>query len=179
MKKLKKVALGIGLMVLVGVVAGFFLPASYRVERSAVMRANAGAVYAQLNNFKKWPEWSAWTVERYADMKVSYSGSETGVGAVYTWEGKTSGRGMMRITGAEPDRWIDYDLDFEQGKYVSRGRLSITPEGDQLKVIWVNEGELGRNPINRWVGLMMDSMMGPDFQAGLDKLKGKVELTKL
>lgn len=142
------------------------------------MRAKAGVVYAQLNNFRKWPEWSAWTVERYPDMKVNYAGPESGVGAVYSWEGKTSGQGTMNITQAEPDKSIAYGLDFEHGKYVSQGRITIASEGDQVMVTWVNEGKLGKNPIDRWFGLMMDSMMGPDFQAGLDKLKAKVESTK-
>ena len=37
------------------------------------------------------------------------------------------------------------------------------------------QGDLGSNPINRYFGLIMDRMMGPDFEEGLNTLKGKVE----
>ena len=33
------------------------------------------------------------------------------------------------------------------------------------------EGDLGRSPINRWFGLFMDRLVGPDFEAGLANLK--------
>jgi len=33
------------------------------------------------------------------------------------------------------------------------------------------EGDLGRSPLNRWFGLFMDKLVGPDFEAGLANLK--------
>ncbi len=176
--RLKKILGGIGILILVACVVGLFLPGSYRVERNAWMRAQPGVVYAQISDFKKWPEWSAWNTQRYPDMKVNYSGSDSGAGSVYSWEGKSSGQGTMKLTSVQPDKLIVYSLDFDNGKFVSEGRISITPEADQVRVTWVNEGQLGKNPINRWFGLMMDSMMGPDFQTGLEKLKGIVESSK-
>jgi hypothetical protein len=34
---------------------------------------------------------------------------------------------------------------------------------------------LGWSPINRYFGLMMDGMMGPDLEKGLTNLKDRVE----
>jgi hypothetical protein len=32
-------------------------------------------------------------------------------------------------------------------------------------------GDLGHNPLNRWFGLFMDKMVGPDFDEGLANLR--------
>ena len=71
-----------------------------------------------------------------------------------------------------------YDLDFEHGKYKSTGSITLQPVGDSVNVVWSNEGDLGANPINRYFGLMMDRMIGPDFEEGLNNLKRKVEAGK-
>ena len=36
---------------------------------------------------------------------------------------------------------------------------------------WSNDGDLGNNPLMRWMGLAMDKMVGADFDAGLANLK--------
>ena len=40
---------------------------------------------------------------------------------------------------------------------------------------WHNEGPLGMNPVARYYGLLMNKMMGPDFETGLHNLKVRVE----
>ena len=49
------------------------------------------------------------------------------------------------------------------------------PDGSGTRVTWTNEGDMGANPVNRYFGLMMDSMVGPDFEAGLKNLKALAE----
>ena len=55
------------------------------------------------------------------------------------------------------------------------GAIMLEAGGENTKVTWSNEGDLGANPINRYFGLMMDRMMGPDFEEGLNNLKRAVE----
>jgi effector-binding domain-containing protein len=43
-------------------------------------------------------------------------------------------------------------------------------------VSWIDEGDLGYNPIARYMGLFMGKMMGPDFEKGLAKLKTIAEV---
>lgn len=174
----KRALLGIAGVAALLLIIGFFLPGSYRVERTTTIKTKPEAIFPWLNNFKKWPDWTAWNVQRYPDMRITYQGPESGVGAVYLWEGKTSGQGTMKITKSEPGKGIGYDLDFEHGKYVSRGTITLEQTGDLVTVRWVNEGDLGRNPVNRWFGLFMDGMMGPDFDKGLNNLRRKIEAAK-
>lgn len=175
MKLLKRLLLGIGILLALLAIVGFFLPSRYRVERSIVVNAPAEAVFARVNTLRTWPEWTAWTKAKYPDMETTFSGPDAGVGSVYQWSGKSSGIGSLKITEAEPAKRIVYDLDFENGKYLSVGTIAFIPEGASTRVTWVDEGALGANPINRWFGLMMDSMMGPDFEAGLKNLKQQSE----
>ncbi len=53
--------------------------------------------------------------------------------------------------------------------------MRLTPDGSGTRVTWTNEGDMGANPVNRYFGLMMDRMVGPDFEAGLKNLKALAE----
>jgi len=167
----------VGLVVVVAVLAGIglCLPGTYRVERSVVIAAAPPAIFPAINTLKEWPTWTAWTVERYPDMKVHFSGPAAGVGARYAWEGKSVGHGELQLTRSDPAKGITFDLEFSHGKYISVGTIEMLPEASGTKVTCTNKGELGLNPISRYFGLVMDKMMGPDFQKGLDNLKQKVE----
>jgi uncharacterized protein YndB with AHSA1/START domain len=174
-KTLKKIILAVLLIPILLVVVSLFLPARYRVERTATIKAKPDAVFAQINTLKQWPEWTAWTVAKYPDMKISFAGPEAGVGATYTWDGQSTGHGTLKITCSEPVKEIAYDLDFDHGKHISKGTITLEPSGESLKVTWVNEGDLGWNPVSRVFGLLMDRMMGPDFEEGLRNLEKRVE----
>jgi hypothetical protein len=176
MKTFKKVLLVLAGLVAALLIVGLLLPGSYRVERSVVIQAKPDAVFTKVNTLKHWPEWTAWTVARFPDMKLNFTGPEAGVGAVYSWTGKTSGSGTLKLTRSEPSKLIAYDLDFEHGKYLSKGEISFVAEGEMVAVKWSNAGDLGANPVNRWFGLLMDRMMGPDLQTGLENLKRQAEV---
>ena len=76
-----------------------------------------------------------------------------------------------------PAAGITYNLAFEQGRYISKGRIQLEAAAESVTVVWVNEGELGGNPVSRFFGLLMDKMMGPDFEHGLAGLKTLAEAT--
>jgi Polyketide cyclase / dehydrase and lipid transport len=175
MTLLKKLLLAVMVIPIAIIILSLFLPSKYRVERTVVMRAKADAVYAHVSTLKHWPDWTAWTTNKYPDMKNSFSGPESGVGATYHWEGQSSGSGVLKLIRVEPGKRLDYELNFENGKHVSTGAIVIEPEGETLKVTWFNEGSLGWNPVSRIFGLLMDGMMGPDFEEGLRKLQQRFE----
>ena len=58
---------------------------------------------------------------------------------------------------------------------VSSGALTLAPSGAGTTVSWTNAGEFGGNPFMRYFGLMMDRMVGKDFDAGLNNLKQLAE----
>lgn len=108
-------------------------------------------------------------------MEISFQGPESGVGAIYNWNGRSSGKGSLSITKADPEQGIRYDLKFGEDNSVSHGSITFEKIEQGLKVTWQDNGNFGSNPFNKYFGLAMDLMMGPDFEAGLDNLKKQVE----
>ena len=163
------VVLAVGL---VGV--GFLLPSKFRVERSATINAPAEKVYALVADPRAWTQWTVWN-KRDPAMKMVYSGAATGVGAKWSWESKTEGNGTMEFTRADSPRVVEFNLTFPDMKMASQGSVTLDAAGASTRVTWANYGDLGGNPLVRYFGLVMDKMVGADFEAGLAGLKALAE----
>ena len=175
MKLSKKLLLGLmGLIALI-ILAGWLLPAKQRIERSIVVHGKPEEVFNCVATLKRWPDWTAWTTNRFPDMTLRFEGPESGVGATMVAAGKSSGNGTVKIVEADPTSGIAYALDFNEGMQVFAGAIRYTNMSDGLRVTWTLDADLGVNPLKRWVGLAMGSLMGGDMEHGLAKLKVHVE----
>lgn len=173
MKILLKIVGGLVALVLLLALVSFAFPRQYRVERSALIKATPEAVLAQVGDLAAWKNWGAWQ-ERDPAMKITYSEKTMGVGAWSSWISQQEGSGKMTITDYGPDR-VAYRLEFPEMGMESRGSIELRPEGGGVRIVWADAGDLGMNPMNRWVGLFLDKMIGPDFERGLSNLKKIVE----
>lgn len=154
---------------------GLFLPRSYSVVRVLEIQARPAAIFADLNDLRRWPEWTVWNQEMDPTVQFTFESPETGVGAVYRWKGQKLGQGELKLTEASLTNGIAYDLSFEEGRYRSTGSIRLEEMGGAVRVSWQNGGDLGKSPINRYAGLFMDSMLGPDLEQGLARLKVRAE----
>jgi effector-binding domain-containing protein len=175
MKTFRKIILWIVIIIVMLIVISFLLPGSYKVERVTHIKSDKSVIFDLTSNFTKWKIWTPWTKAIDSTANFELAGTEGQVGAHWKWTGKVLGNGEMVITEIVPDELIAYDLSFDNGKYQSKGMLIIEAVGDSNKVSWLDEGDLGYNPISRYMGLFMDKMMGPDFEKGLAKLKKVAE----
>lgn len=175
MKLWKKLLLGLLALAVLFVVVGFFLPSRARVERSLNMRTTPDAIFPRVATLSRWLEWTAWTTNRFPDMQMKFSGATSGVGATMIAAGKSSGDGTVKIVQADPTSGIAYTLDFNHGMQVFAGAIRYTNTPDGLRVTWTLDADLGANPLKRWAGLGMGSLMGGDMEHGLAKLKVYVE----
>jgi effector-binding domain-containing protein len=171
MKTLKKIFIGLLILIIVLIVISFLLPKNYKVERFVFIKADRSVIHNLTSNFTKWSLWTPWTKAIDSTANFELVGIEGQVGTQWKWTGKVLGNGEMKISEIIPDEMIAYDLSFDNGRYQSKGKLIIEAAGDSSKVSWLDEGDLGYNPISRYMGLFMDKMMGPDFEKGLAKLK--------
>ena len=74
---------------------------------------------------------------------------------------------------------VVYQLEFIDNGMVATGTLAVAPaEGGAVRVTSAMDGDLGLNPMGRWMGLFMDKLIGPDFEAGLVKMKRVAETGK-
>jgi uncharacterized protein YndB with AHSA1/START domain len=153
---------------------GLALPSRFRVERSVEIAAPAARVYPLIAAPAAWKQWSVWN-QRDPAMKIEYAGPASGAGATWRWQSASEGNGEMALTEVVPDQRIAYRLSFPDMGMQSTGALTLAPSGTGTKVTWTNEGDMGGNPVNRWFGLFMDRLVGPDFEAGLANLKRRAE----
>ncbi|MFC3095844.1 polyketide cyclase [Alteromonas sediminis] len=161
---------GIATLLLVGLL----LPSEYKVTRSIVVDAAAADVYEQVVDLKKWQSWGVW-FKRDPNMQVTYSGPEKAIGMKSVWQSETQGNGEMEITDLHFNKEVVYDLYFPDMDMRSEGRVTITETDTGVTVEWSDKGDVGSNPINRYFVLFIDSMLGPDFEDGLNNLKTIVE----
>ena len=163
----------LAVLVLLLVLVAFVLPRQYRVERVLVINAKPETVLALVADLRAWKNWGAWQ-ERDPQMKLSYSAQPTGVGAWSAWESKMEGNGKMTIIEQTVTK-VTYQLEFPDVGMKSTGWIELRPQGGGLQAVWVDSGDLGINPMNRWFGLFLDKMIGPDFERGLSNLKKLAE----
>ncbi|MGO4338825.1 SRPBCC family protein [Labrys sp. KB_33_2] len=151
-------------------------PPSFEVKRSLEIQAPPGRIYLLLADFHQWSRWSPYEKLDPA-MQRSFSGAESGKGAVYAWEGNgKAGAGRMEIVEAAPERGIDMKLDFIRPfRANDHAAFTFTPAGDATRVTWSMQGAAPF--IARLMGLFinMDQMIGKDFEQGLANLKAAAE----
>jgi effector-binding domain-containing protein len=173
------------LLVLVVALVGVavVLPGSAHVERSVTIARPASEVFAVLDSYRRFNDWSPWAAK---DPHAHYTigGPASGVGARLSWIGdpNTVGSGSQEITASKPDESVTTALDFgDMGK--ATARFLLTPADKGTRVTWTLDTmaplALDRkfvwNVIGRYMGLFMDSMVGPDYASGLARLKTLVE----
>jgi uncharacterized protein YndB with AHSA1/START domain len=174
MKWLKRAVLAVTAVIVLLLGIGLVLPSGFKVQRSVVINAPASKVYPLIADPRQWKQWAVWN-RRDPAMQMQYSGAESGTGAKWEWQSKTEGNGAMEFTAAVPNKHVDYMLSFPDLGMSSRGELRLMAEGPGTRVTWTNEGDMGNNPVNRYFGLVMDRLVGPDFEAGLGNLKTLAE----
>jgi uncharacterized protein YndB with AHSA1/START domain len=151
-------------------------PDTFRVERAASIKAPPEKVFALINDFKRWDEWSPWEKKDPA-MKRTYGPTTAGKGARYGWEGNRDvGQGSMDITDSVPSSKVALKLDFVKPfEGHNTVDFSLVPQGETTRVIWVMQGPAPFITKVMQVFCNMDSMIGKDFEAGLANLKTSAE----
>lgn len=151
-------------------------PAVFSVRRGTVINAAPARVFAFVDDFRRWPDWSPWEVRDPA-MQRSLGGAEKGLGAVYEWNGdRNVGQGRMEIIESTPPSRIAIKLDFIrpfEGHNVAT--FTFAQDGDDTVVDWVMHGPNRFLSKVMQVFIDMDRMIGKDFEAGLAKLKSAAE----
>ncbi len=161
----------IGLVLLGGAicVATWFIPSKVHVERSITINAPAEAIFPHVNDLKAWEQWSPW-YEVEPTAQYTYGEQTVGVGATSTWKGEKVGEGTQVIMSSTPNSEISTALDFgDQGEAMAFWKFEEA--GNSTNVIWGFDTDVGLSPIGKVFALLMDSMVGGDYEKGLQNLK--------
>lgn len=150
-------------------------PDTFRLERSTTIAAPPEAVYPLIADFHRWTAWSPWE-KMDAELKRTYGGAESGVGAAYGWEGAKTGVGRMEIIEATPASRILIKLDFiKPFEAHNTADFAIEPAAGGSKVTWAMYGP--QTFMSKLMGLVFstEKMVGPSFEQGLRDLKAAAE----
>ena len=163
----------IALVVLI-LIIGLFLPSSFNVERSVVINMPVDSVFKQVDDFNNYAQWNPW-LPLDPEAKTQVSDPCSGVGAQWSWEGEIIGKGQLTRLEVDNNKFIRSKLIFddkEDNPSYNYWKFETTDGG--TKVTWGMEGDLDY-PVGRFIGLLMDGMIGADFEKGLASLKMRAE----
>lgn len=146
---------------------GFLLPGRWTARAETTVRVPPEAVLPYLDSPEGWREWTTWP------DSVSRSGPERGAGATMSWNDPDVGTGSFRIEAAGPDQ-VRYAVAVEGvgGMMRTRGTFTLMPGGEGTTLRWVEEGDLGNNPLMGYWALFMKRAQGAELQKSLDRLAG-------
>lgn len=174
MGPMMRLVLGLGVLVLLLGAVALGLPAHVTVARSVVINAPEYAIFPYLNTPRRFASWSPWAA-RDPNMKVTYSGPPEGKGAKIEWvsEMPSIGTGSLEIVNSQKPRSVELTASFNG--LDGTGDFDLSPAGSGSKVTWSFGYQTGSSPLKRWKALMLDGFIGAEYQAGLEKLKARVE----
>ena len=178
MKILKRLLFVILLLIAVALITALFVKQEMHAEREVIINKPKAEVYDYVKYLKNQNDYSKWGTMDPA-MKKEFRGTDGTVGFVSAWESENGevGKGEQEITAIRPGERIEYELRFME-PMESRAAAYMTLDAvsaNQTKVKWGFNGKMNY-PFNIMrVFMDMDKMIGDDFAAGLDKLKGKLE----
>jgi len=151
-------------------------PDTFRIQRRTSVKAPPAKVFALVNDFHNWVDWSPWE-KMDPKMKKTHSGTPMGKGAVFEWAGnKKVGKGRMEIIESSPGSRIMIQLEFiEPFERHNITEFTLKAERNSTIVTWAMYGP---SPyLAKLTGLFfnIDDMIGKDFEAGLSSIKAVAE----
>lgn len=171
MKTLKRLAIAVVAIIVVILVIGVLLPRTRHVERSVTIDAPVGVVFAQVNGFRHFNDWSPF-VAVMPDATYAFEGPDFGVGAKMAWEvsGPKAETGGQTVVASSPYERVDVELDLgKQGK--AQSAFLLQPENGGTHLTWTFDTDFGFDIFGRYRGLLLDRQLGPLYAQGLTNLK--------
>ncbi|UZR92455.1 SRPBCC family protein [Chondrinema litorale] len=179
MQALKKIGIGIGVLVVLLLLVGLFLPEDSYMQRQIVINAPIETVFEEVNDFKNWEKWSPF-VAMDPTIKITYGAETVGKGASYSWDGEETGSGEQFILDSSPNQTIETKVIFIEGDSESMGfgHWQFKSVEDGVEVTW-GFSTTATSYFEKYFGVLMDPFLGGIFQDGLESLKKVTEAKAL
>ncbi|SHJ46205.1 Polyketide cyclase / dehydrase and lipid transport [Reichenbachiella agariperforans] len=177
MKIVKILIQTVVILLLLVALVGWLLPSEMAISRKTNIDAPASQIYEVVNNLKVSQEWSPWYKIDPDSTVYTFEGPESGIGAKMSWTSNNPeiGNGSQKIIESNKPTLVKYEMTFEGFEKPSYASFIIVESGGQSQVEWNYEGDVGVNPFYHYMTLMMDGMLGPYYEQGLQDLKTMVE----
>jgi len=150
-------------------------PDTFRVQRTASIKAAPEKIFPLISDLKSHLAWSPF--EKDPAMKRTFTEAGNGRGAVYEWDGNRKvGAGRIQVMTISAPFLVTMELMmFRPFRAHNLVEFTVEPKGDATNVSWAMQG---RQP---FFGKVMstlincDKMVGKEFETGLAKLKALAE----
>jgi uncharacterized protein YndB with AHSA1/START domain len=164
------------LLVAAFLIAVAMQPADFRITRSTTISASPETVFALVNDFHEWENWSPWA-KLDPNATAEFSGPAAGEGAHFHWSGnKEVGEGAMTIVESRRPELIEIRLEFlKPFKATNTAEFTFRPRGHETDVTWCMFGK--NNFMGKAFGMLVncDKMIGAQFEKGLAAMKAIAE----
>jgi uncharacterized protein YndB with AHSA1/START domain len=172
----KIIAIVVGVLIITVLIFSATRPDTFRVQRSANIKAPPEKLFALMNDFHQWEAWSPWEKVDPAVKRV-YSGASRGKGAVYEWNGNNDiGQGRIEIVESLPPSKVVLKIDFIKPIEAHNTiELTLATQGDSTTVTQAMYGP--SSYVHKLMGVFcsMDKMVGEKYEEGFANLKSIVE----
>ncbi len=175
MRILKRIVAGVVIVLAALVVVAFFLPREAQVTRSVDIAAPPSVIFPIASDLRRFSEWSPW-LDLDPATAYTFTGPTDGIGQTLSWASKDPrvGSGSMAVTLLEPGNLVEMSLAFGRRRN-ARSWIHLMPNGGTTRVTWGFGVDSGFNPVARYLGLVLERAVGPDYEKGLAKLKAVAE----
>lgn len=178
MKILKKILIGLAILITIPLILALFVKKDYAVQRDVTINKPEQEVFDYIKLLKNQDNYSKWNKMDPA-MKKSYKGTDGTVGFVARWESDNEevGWGEQEIKKITEGERIDFELRFiKPFEATEPAYMTTETVNDSLtRVTWGFSGHF-KYPMNLMMLFMdMEEMIGGDLETGLNNLKTILE----
>lgn len=170
--KIALVILGL-VAILLGIAAT--RPDSFEVRRDVLIHATPEKIFSLLTDLHRWPDWNPQA--RLPSVRIGYSGSPSGVGAMADLEGPgQAGKVHLTVIESSAPRHVVVIGDWERPfRTRNRNEFVLTPSTDGTTVTYTLRGKsvYVMKIMSLFIGF--DRMVGPHLAEGLGNLKQVAE----
>jgi hypothetical protein len=176
MKIVKRILIGVAILVAVPLIVGLFVRTDFAVEREVIINKPKNDVFNYVRYLKNHDNFSKWATMD-PQMKKDYRGTDGTVGFVSAWESDNEnvGKGEQEIKRITEGERIDVEIRI-RSPFQSTDPAYITTESVADNQTKVKSGYLGKMnyPTNLLCPFIADKI-GKDMETGLTNLKTVLE----
>jgi uncharacterized protein YndB with AHSA1/START domain len=178
MNILKKIGVGIAVIIALFLVVALFVKKDYAVVREITISKPNQEVFEYIRFLKNQDNYSKWATMD-PTMTKTYRGTDGTVGFVSAWDSKVDdvGTGEQEIKKITAGERMDFELRFiKPFEATEAAYMTTTPVSEnETKVTWGFSGHMDY-PMNIMLMVMdFDEMIGTDLSTGLSNLKVVLE----
>jgi len=176
MRIIKKMLIGVAILVAIPLVAGLFVRSDFAVEREVIVNKPKNDVFNYVRYLKNHANFSKWE-SMDPKMKKDYRGTDGTVGFVSAWDSENQdvGKGEQEIKKIIEGERIDVEIRM-RSPFQSTDPAYMTTESVGDNQTRVKSGYLGKMnyPTNLLCPFIAEKI-GKDMQTGLTNLKTVLE----